>query len=307
MRDGETMIGVLAALINALDNGFYLTISKLVIAVTSPYVFGLVNMGMTAIILAFYVFIKYGRSRIVSFGKTHWRYLILVGIIGATLNLLNFIGLSLSSALNAAILARTDVLFSALIGYLFFREALNYHDWFIIGILLIGSMLILNIDIDNFRINVGDLFFILSAFLLAVNAIFIKYNLAEVPGPIIAFYNSFVHALIYLLIVLGMGNFNTMAGFSQVKLLTAISIFLSTLTFFVYYLALRLLPVWSVRALLLLIPGINLITEIYVFKGTIVSGQIIGLILVAIGFGWFCFEQCRKSTGRKCRYEFAKR
>lgn len=291
-------MGLFSAIFTAVFTGVFLAISKVVITRTDPYSFALVIMGGTFFLLLIYSIYKYKIAKILQESKSHWRYLVIVGILSATLNLLSYVGMLVSSPMNAAILARSDVLFSALIGHLFLNEKILRFEWIIVGILMSGLVTVLNIN--NFAINTGDIFFVLSTFLIAVNAKFIKYNLSEVSGPIIALFNSFTCTVVYLLISLVFGKVGNLYSFVHTKvtiILTLMAIFISAVTFLSYYTALRFLPIWAVRTFLLLVPVVSLLIEIFAFHQRVGTNQIMGMLLICIGIIALSFEQKMRKKG----------
>lgn len=277
------MPGLVSVLVAATGNGLYLTLSKLVLASNSPVLFGFFVMGLTALVIGSYIVYKFGFKKAVEIILNYWVFLVIVGFFSSLLNFLNFAGLIYSSAINSAIINRLDVFFTALLGGIFFGERLQKNDWLAVLFMMLGVFLVLRIDFSQLTLNTGDIFFLISTFLQAVNAQFIRYKLTEVPGPIIAFCNTGICTTVYLFSSIFLGYWVQIQGFAGFRSITIICGLLFVLQLLLYYGGLKKLPTWLARALYLVAPVVGTVSSILLLKENFYIEQLYGMLLVGIG------------------------
>jgi len=132
-----------------------------------------------------------------------------VGLIGTVLApLIYFFGLTLTFAVNAALIAHLQPLFVSIFGFFFLREKMHKHD--VIGGILIGLAVILitgrTIDnIVNFKLgNIGDLVVLLATMGWAFVAIPGKRLTKHVSSATIVGYRFLVASTVFLPLLLFM-------------------------------------------------------------------------------------------------------
>ncbi|KJS20771.1 MAG: hypothetical protein VR72_13425 [Clostridiaceae bacterium BRH_c20a] len=277
------MKGIWWTLVSALCTATLITVSKVVLANTDSFAFGFVLMTGVASYLVVYLLYNFGYKKIFELIKENYLYLLVVGIFGFSINSLVYLGLQLSTSINAAVLARSDVLFTALLGYMFFGEKLSKIDWFAFGVLFIGIFMVLDMNFSEFRFNKGDFLLLLSVIFLSLNAVIIRYKLNSIPRSLIALANSGVCAILFFLTILFTNRFYFVVGIFSYKVLIIFAIILQGLIFVTYYKGLNLLPTWLVRSIYLIIPGVNLLLGMSLLNESISLMQIKGLTLIIIG------------------------
>jgi drug/metabolite transporter (DMT)-like permease len=193
-------------------------------------------------------------------------------------------GLALSSPLNAGILQRSDLLFSLLIGYLLWRQRLKRLEFLGMLTMIVGIYFVLNINLHDFKAgSIGDILLLGSAFLLAVNAEIIKHRLKRVEDIYIAFFNSGICTLFFLIATVSSHSWPIRPISLSLKGLLVICIAIGVIQFFTYYKTLRELPTWLVRVLCLGIPVVALLSSASLFHQRISWGQIGGMCLLTAG------------------------
>ena len=81
------------------------------------------------------------------------------------------VGLRLTTALNAALLSRVDIVFAIAIGATFFSERPRKADLWGIALLTSGSLAVLNVHLGSISTHViGDLLIVGAGLLIAFNA-----------------------------------------------------------------------------------------------------------------------------------------
>lgn len=280
--------GVAITLLNAFIVSIYLCLYEIILRRMSALSLGALGWTIALLLLTGILWKTTGQIKILVRKGCEVRDLIVVGLIGAALNLLLLMGLQTSSPINAGILGRSDILFGIILGWVFLKERLTLLDGIAAVLMVVGSIRIIGISLAGIEIfKLGDLFFVLYGLLLAVNAILIRGRLARVPNMVIAVYNVGVTAVAYLLLGLMRGRlWEIPAALRQVDLFPylipcciAVAIQYPT-----YYKSLELLPVWMVRTILLFTPIFVTLESTFFFKDRSIGvGQITGLMLVLLG------------------------
>jgi len=233
--------------------------------------------------------------------------LLLIGVMGFLLDLTAFIGLTLSPAGSGTALLKCDIIFVNLISVIIYKRQFSKKDWLYTLTMLFGVFLIMGVDFNHFSLgNSGDIFFILSAFFVSVNAFLIKSVQLDKKNPaadhVIAFYNNFVTMILFCVTSLAMGTMGQieeMAKNRHIFLMAVLAGIGQTCIYLVYYWDLRRFPVWIVKVFLLLMPvfttGISFLTDHTMLE----KGQYAGIVIVLAGAFGILTEQRKKAGFQK--------
>ncbi|MGQ9855258.1 MAG: DMT family transporter [Fervidobacterium sp.] len=215
--------------------------------------------------------------------------LVLIGLLGFALDITAFLGFKYSSASKGAVLLRTDVLFSTVISA-FLGQMPGFADILSMVLMLFGVALVSGSG-NIFKLAYGDIFFLLSAFFISLNAFVIRSVQEDKTNPVsdfvIAFYNNFFTLFFFSAYSMSNLTHEIVSGFSNFGLnvsttgLVMASIF-QYLIYVVYYRNLRIFPVWLVRTSLLFMPVYVLIV-MSLFGEMVTVKQVIGVIIVLFG------------------------
>lgn len=230
----------------------YFTVSKWAVDNTSSaFAAGLILRSAAFVFLTAYLIAKRKFINLFKTGKVAI-VLLVIGILGYLLDTFANLGFSKSSVSTGTVLLKTDILMANLAAAIIFKDKLFVSDWLGTLVMLGGVLLVLNIDYKNFNFNWYDLFFILSALCVTVNAFIIKGSQSKykVDSDIIAYYNNFVVMLLFLVSalisgdILVFGNIELNATF---WLLVVIGGLAQSLIYIFYYRNLKNYPVWQVK------------------------------------------------------------
>ncbi|MEJ5258361.1 MAG: DMT family transporter [Fervidobacterium sp.] len=215
--------------------------------------------------------------------------LVLIGLLGFALDITAFLGFKYSSASKGAVLLRTDVLFSTVISA-FLGQMPGVMDILSMVLMLFGVALVSGSG-SIFKLAYGDVFFLLSAFFISLNAFVIRSVQEDKKNPasdfVIAFYNNFFTLVFFSIfslnnlvneVALGLSNFGLKASTTGLVMASI----LQYLIYVVYYRNLRIFPVWLVRTSLLFMPVYVLIV-MSLFGEAVNTKQIIGVVIVLFG------------------------
>ncbi|MFT4145408.1 MAG: DMT family transporter [Mobilitalea sp.] len=233
--------------------------------------------------------------------------LLLIGVIGFLLDVTAFIGLTLSPAGSGTALLKCDILFVNIISVFIYKERFTKKDWLYTLIMLYGVLMVMGISITQFKFaGKGDIFFILSALFVSINAFVIKSVQLDKKAPtadnVVAFYNNFITMTLFFFASVAMGTLGqlTKIGDNSAILLAAICAGIGqTLVYIVYYYNLRRFPVWIVKVFLLLMPIVTTVISFILFSETMVRNQYLGMVIVLGGAFGILIEQKNKASKQK--------
>lgn len=275
--------GTLNGLIFAVMAGVAFTLTKMLLSYISAVKLALVIFALTNLGLLVILSVQGKLTQTVLAGKRPLIYLI--GLMAGILNLLFYFGLDTVNPTTAAILTRSDLLFSLILGVVLHHQRLRSRELVGMVVMVFGMLMVLNISLTGFGLKAfGALCLLGNSFLVAVNAELIKTYCRDLDNMVIAFYNSGLQALFYVgwLAVMG-GSWNGPKWPGFVILLLGILVLLQILQYYTYYQAIRNLPIWKVRVLTLFIPVTSTLTGVWWLKEQIMFQQILGVVLVVAG------------------------
>ena len=231
-----------------------------------------------------------------------WRRLICIGVLGFLLDATAFLGLSMASAGLGTVLLKCDILFVNLISVIVYKQKFSRFDWAATFVMLFGVVLVLGIDPAELELmNAGNIFFILSALFVSINAFVIKSVQLDPVNPVsdsvVAYYNNFVTMLLFLITAAALGDIRQMPVILENRYLAG-ALLLSglgqTLIYIVYYANLRRFPVWQVKIFLLLMPIVSALLSFLLFGDAMSGGQYLGMGIVLLGALSILAEQRRQ-------------
>lgn len=232
--------------------------------------------------------------------------LLLIGVLGFLLDLTAFIGLSLSPAGSGTALLKCDIIFVNLISMFIYKTKFKKMDWVFVLVMLFGVFMVMGVDFGHFSFgDVGNIFFILSALFVSINAFVIKSVQLDKKNPaadnVIAFYNNIVTMIFFTIAAFIHGDFMLLGklGTDSGLLIAALCAGLGqTGIYLVYYYDLRRFPVWIVKVFLLLMPIVSTVVSFALFGEKMKLNQYIGMIVVLLGaFGILMLQKKKSESG----------
>ncbi len=229
--------------------------------------------------------------------------LLLIGLMGFLLDVTAFIGLSLSPAGSGTALLKCDIIFVNIISVIIYKERFTKKDWLYSVIMFFGVLMVLGVKVTEFKFGGrGDIFFILSALFVSINAFIIKSvqldKKSPTPDNVVAFYNNFITMILFITSSVVMGTTGQLVEVWK-NTGTALAVVFAglgqTLVYVVYYYNLRRFPVWIVKVFLLLMPIVATVMSFLLFGETMVSNQYMGMVIVLLGALGVLLEQKRKA------------
>lgn len=296
-------------LIAVIWGGYYVASHRAVEGL-SVFTVGIVIRFITMILLSVIMWSK-GELKMLFRVKYVIKRLLVIGILGFLLDLTAFIGLTLSPAGSGTALLKCDIIFVNIISVFIYKIKFTKRDWIYTIIMLFGVLEVMGVDLTKFRLGgKGDIFFILSALCVSINAFVIKSVQLDKRNPVIdnvvAYYNNFITMVLFFISSIIMGTLGQLTRLSDNKgtfaavLLAGVG---QTLLYVVYYYDLRRFPVWIVKVFLLLMPICSTVIGFVVLGETLIRNQYIGMMIVLGGAFGILMEQKRKSELTKKEME----
>lgn len=270
--------------------GSYYVASHEALALMSVFSVGIVIRAITLVLLTGVMALR-GELKSLLHIRHVWKWLCFIGLMGFLLDTTAFIGLQLSPAGIGTALLKCDILFVNLISVLVYKERFTALDWGLSLVMLFGVFLVLEIDFSHLDLfNVGNVFFILSALFVSINAFLIKeaqhHPVNPVSDNVIAYYNNFITLTLFILAacftrqIQELGEIPGNRGLTLALLLSGLG---QTLIYIVYYYDLRRNPVWLVKVILLLMPLAAALLSWLLFGDGMSPVQLAGMVIVLSG------------------------
>lgn len=235
--------------------------------------------------------------------------LILIGTVGFLLDLFANLGYAGGSLSTGTALLKTDVLMVNLASVIIYKKRLYPSDWAGTLVMLVGVLLVLGVNFSEITLCVTDLFFILSALCVTVNAFLIKaaQERYHAKPDIIAYYNNFVVLLLFGIGALITGDFRTgslgtIPGFLWLAALGGLA---QTGLYFFYYRNLQKHEVWVVKLYLLLMPVVSCFIGIGFLDETLTAEKLVGIAVVLGGAAIILLRD--RINRRKTNMDFVQR
>ena len=278
--------------------GSYYVASQRLVGYTSVFTSGVGIRFLTMILLTV---IMWRRKELALLFQIRgvWKRLLLIGTFGFLLDLTAFIGLSMSSAASGTALLKCDVLMVNILSIIIYKQKFTWKSWGFTFVMLFGVVLVMGIDLSSFQIgDPGNIFFLLSAFFVSLNAFVIKSVQLDkknsVCDDVVAYYNNIVTMFYFTgtsFIMGTLGQLQLVFQEREVGLALLLAALGQTLIYVVYYYNLRNYPVWLVKTFLLLMPLVSTLITFVLFQERMILEQYLGMAVVMAGAFGILMEQ----------------
>jgi drug/metabolite transporter (DMT)-like permease len=214
-------------------------------------------------------------------------WLVLMGVVAIALNLLWYNAMLWTTATNAALLFRLDLVFVVLIGTCLGLERIHTPQLLVLGVMLLGLAVFTEVHHFDFGGHlVGDTMVMGAACGYAVNAFIIRRILTSMDEMAVSLYNLSFSGLGFAGLAWVRGEYaqlsrvgshaHTWLWIAALGVATAISLPL-------YYAALGRMPVWKLRTWMLLAPLLVAAVEWPVWGIAMTPTQACGGVIMLLG------------------------
>ena len=266
----------------------YYTVSKILVDATGSAALSGMLLRLAALVfLTVQLYEDHTFGALIRQGKKQLIALISIGVFGFLLDLFANLGYAGGSLSTGTALLKTDVLMVNLATVIIYRKKLFASDWAGTLVMIGGVLLVLGVDFRGIRFNPTDLFFILSAMCVTVNAFIIKNaqeNYHE-DADTISYYNNFVVLLLFSSTAVLTGAVSP----SALRLtpfmwgMVALGGLAQTGIYFFYYRNLKHYEVWVVKLYLLLMPVVSCFIGVFFLNEELTGRKLLGIFTVLCG------------------------
>ena len=265
----------------------YYAVSKIVVGLTgSALLAGFLLRTAAFVFLTLQLLLDKNFSRLFHQGKAVL-ILVTIGVFGFLLDLFANLGYAHGSLSTGTALLKTDVLMVNLATVILYHKKLYLSDWVGTAVMLAGVLLVLGVDFKSMEFRPTDLYFLLSALCVSVNAFIIKSAQEKYheDADMISYYNN---AVVLLLFGTSAGLTGAFQGFSwQVSpsfwWLVALGGLAQTGIYFFYYRNLKHFEVWLVKLYLLLMPVLSCFIGVFFLHEELTIEKMLGILVVLAG------------------------
>jgi drug/metabolite transporter (DMT)-like permease len=197
------------------------------------------------------------------------------------------VGVQLTSATTGAVVIRTEVAMVMLLSYVVLQVKPDLCGWIGAVLLFAGAVLSLDVDLRALRFTPwGTVALFLSASGIALNALIIKTRFGGLSDAAIVLSSAVVQSLVFGALVAAVGTWPSVAQAVSdpgvlVRVIAGGAFIFGAL--YLYYRAMKLIPMWVARALSLLVPPIAMVGDHLWLGSSITSGQAYGVVAVTVG------------------------
>ena len=270
-----------------LSWSIYYAVSKVVVGATgSPLLAGFLLRSAALVFLTVQLVLDGSFSRLFHQGKAVF-ILVVIGVFGFLLDLFANLGYQYGSLSTGTALLKTDVLMVNLATVMIYRKRLYLSDWLGTAIMLVGVLLVLGVDFGGMELHPTDLFFLLSAACVSVNAFIIKAAQEKYheDADMISYYNNAVVLLLFGCSAMLAGDMRadavgTVPGFWWLVALGGLA---QTGIYFFYYRNLKHFEVWLVKLYLLLMPVVSCFIGVFFLHEELTAKKLVGILVVLAG------------------------
>lgn len=300
--------GIYLALITATISGFSIFFSKISVSVSDPIVFTTLKNGLVAIVLSFLLLGLGLFEKLKKLSRKDWLKLILIGIIGGSFPFaLFFTGLTMTPAVNAAIIHKTLYLWVGFLAIIFLKEKLTLFQMLGYVLILWGNLWVGGFE--KFSFNRGELMIFAATALWAIENVIAKQALKKLPSEIVAWARMLIGSLILLGIVVWQGKGSFLFNLNQAQVLTTLisSLFLIGYVL-TWYKALKYAPATVVSSVLVFSTVItNALSSIFITH-KFPQPQILSSLFLVSGvvlISFFKFEFAKLNLFNKIKRTFS--
>jgi drug/metabolite transporter (DMT)-like permease len=271
-----------------LSWSIYYTVSKLLVDATGSAALAGMLLRLAALIfLTVQLYEDHMFSALFRQGKKQLITLIAIGVFGFLLDLFANLGYAGGSLSTGTALLKTDVLMVNLATVIVYHKKLFASDWLGTLVMIGGVLLVLGVDFRGMSLNPTDLFFILSAMCVTVNAFIIK-NAQEKyheDADTISYYNNFVVLLLFssTAAITGVISADAFKLTPFMWGMVALGGLAQTGIYFFYYRNLKQYEVWVVKLYLLLMPVVSCFIGIFFLGEEMTARKLLGILTVLCG------------------------
>lgn len=197
-----------------------------------------------------------------------------------------YMGASMTSSINVAILAQTELLFTWIICGLFFNETINLQKIAAALIVVIGATMVLYNG--SFQLKIGDVLIIAAHVFYPIGNIFAKKALKITTPMAIVFYRNIIGGTVLVLLGLLFGKLGIGASIANIQitiilLLLVNGILLNVISKILWYKGLKKIEISKAVSIGMSLPAFSLIYAFLFLNEIPTVYQLTGFLIIILG------------------------
>lgn len=216
-----------------------------------------------------------------------YRWLGLFALFAASIFYFRNVGVDICGATTAAIVSRIETVFVFVLSYLVLRQAVSGLGWIGSLVLLAGALRTIGIGSGQMSFELaGVLALVVAAVFIALNAVIIKLHFNRVPNEMVILASATVQMVVFSTIVPLTGDVEgvlTALHDPQILALVAAGALCIGGNLFLYYYAMKRVPMWAVRILALVALPAAVLGDHFLLGQPVTASAIEGMLLVMLG------------------------
>ena len=190
---------------------FYSAIFNSTFAVSTKYLLQSVSQSalmplwfIIASVMSFFVGLKSDKKELFASLKKHWKAGLIIGITNMAAAFFFFTSVRVIGPAPSAFLAKFDIIFILILGFLFFRERLNLNELIGVLIAIIGGFIF---AFSSAHLTLNAYLGILAAIAIGLNTLFARLFIQNISVWVLQIYRTTITAAGFLLLALILGDF----------------------------------------------------------------------------------------------------
>lgn len=286
-RRWTTTCGYAAAVLAGAIVGLYWVLQSytLDLGVIGPAELNWLNIMVVALIVWPLVWVRSAGAILPPGTPVGW--LVLFALNAAAIFYLRNLGVSRCGATTASVVMTVELLLVFVLTYAVLRQRVAAWGWVGAVLLVAGVLRVAGVGSAQMHLlTTGIVALVVAAVCLAGNALIIKTQFQRVPNTLVILFSATTQTLVFAVVVsslVGLDGVREVFRRPQLLLLVALgglSIFTSL---FLYYYAMKRVPMWAVRILALTGPPTAMLGDHFLLGSPITAPAVQGLAAVLVG------------------------
>jgi len=195
--------GLLYGLCSAIFNSTFTVSSKYLLQFINQ--FSLMPLWfILASIMSFFVGLRSDKKELFKGLKKHWKPGLIIGITNITAAFFFFTSVRVIGPAPSAFLAKFDIIFIVILGFMFFKERLNFKELIGILIAIVGGIIF---AFSSMHLTFNAYLGILAALAIGLNTLFARVFTQNISVWVLQIYRTTITAVGFLALAILTGNF----------------------------------------------------------------------------------------------------
>ncbi|TET09140.1 MAG: DMT family transporter [Candidatus Thorarchaeota archaeon] len=299
----RTSLAYLAIILTTVLWASSLIFAKLIFAEVGPIVFVALRYTL-AVPFLLVITLQHKKKQTVEDVKKNWKLLLVAGLSGPFISqILQYIGLELSTASDAILLLNLTPIFAVILAAPVLNEKITFEKTVGLVLATIGAILIvMNITPENSTFDIlrflGAIIVIVSTFFFAINGIVGKIAIKSIDAVSLTFYSTLIAVPFIWISATLLDDVTVLFTMSMQSWLIMmwVAVVNTVIAFILYYESMKHIEASLVQIMLNLIAVWGILLSIFILNETVTFLQIFGGTITVIGVIVAQMAQARRKS-----------